>query len=327
MRERKKSFQHEQVYQNNHYKVEKLLPGKHGGKKVVLRRWEQDTEWAIKRTEEHGVAPPGNPLRFIFAMPQEIVDFFGFGMLDSDFKPTFSEQKAHYLVIPDVFEINGALKKLDKLLVKHGYFGIPFRFYLDEDVISNESFLVHFQNDFGLPFSTDSLVSFHDLNYHLIPMLILNQKMLSMAKLHNEVFLKFAAWLRLNHPEVATDSNISSVFGIRSQHLDNTGNLSLLMSDPYFTGHHSLSVRSTKGFIGWGLSPYSYLSETIKAYWKDSTNLNFRDITPKMLTDFEKTLPPEFLTADPETSKLVKNIDTVLGHFYDRILEIQNALK
>lgn len=327
MQARKKEFQHLLVYQNNFYKVEKLLPGKHGGKKVVLRRWEFDSEWAIVRTEEHGTAPPGNPLRFLLAMPKPIADFFSFEMLDKDFKPVLITETTDpkYLVIPDVFEINGALKKLDKMLIKLGYFGIPFRFFLDDGVTSSEAFLQNL-NSAAVPFSTDSLISYHDLNYHLIPMLILNEKMIQLSKLHSNVFLKFAEWLRKNHPNIATDSVISSVLEIRAHHIDNTGNLSLLMASPNFSGHSGVSLRATKGFIGWGKSPYDYLAKTIEATWSDSTHLTLRALNAEMLKEFEKTLSPEFLTPDPATPSLAGDIETIQAQFQQRIQEILQAL-
>jgi hypothetical protein len=328
MKGQQQSFNHFAVYQNEKYRVVEILEGNHGGKLVKLKRWDQSQGWGIPRTEAHGVAPPGNPLKFIAAMPRTIVEFFQFKMFDENNKQIYnmSEKDPTYLVIPDVFEINGALKALDGMLIDNGYEGLPFRYYLESGLVSDHAFLTNYLLHLALPFSTQNEVAYHDMNYHLIPFLIFNKKIIELSQIHTSVFLKFTDWLKENYPKAATPELIRKVLAIRSNHIDNTGNLHLMLANPNFLPHHGPAVRAVKGFIGWGKSPFDYLALTFDGVWKNSPDPVFKQVTFTMLIEFAATLPPPYLNRDPVSASFFTDLETVQKNIKLRLREVRFAI-
>lgn len=327
-RQQKTSYVHQDVYQNNHFKYEGTLKGQYGGKKVRIRLQDPQAEWKMPKITDEDNAPPGNLMLLFKTMPVYLKDFLGFKALDENYNelPAFTNRKPSFLELPDVFEINGALKRLDKILKSNGYFGIPLRFYLESEITSDRSFVEMYVRYSGLPYSKDSSISYHDLNYHLLPIFMFTERMYSDSQRMSEVFLKFADWLVQKHPQAATESALAGIYHIRAHHIDLTGNLSIYLSSPLAPKSIDLGYSASKSFVGAGLSPFEYLSAVIKYKLKDPKNVEFRTINIGHLEEFRSTLEPKFFVENQDMRTLIKDEEELYSAYNYRLMEIQLAL-
>lgn len=321
-----KTFNHQEVYQNDHYEFIKTTRGQNGGKFVLLKLREDKT-WMIGKRFHDDNSVAGNPLWFLSIMPPEITAFFGIEIYDQNmqiFKST-SGPRPIYIRIPDVNEINGTLDKLNKLLTAKKLGAIPYRFLVDQGKTSSEVFLKNLHSKNEMPFSQDNYISFHDLNYHFLTFFLISPEMHAQSQLVTGIYLKFVDWLKLAHPEVATKKVIDEVYDLRANQIDRLGNMTVHMQDPYEVRVFRDARDGISDFLGYGNAPYDFFKTTIVFSMLNSLTLH--SLAGPLFEEFKKTLGPEFLTANKTIQNFLKIEPDEVPNLRPRILEIRKALR
>ena len=320
------AFNHQQVYQNDHYEFIKTVRGSHGGKRVLLKLRDGKT-WMIPQRSYFDNSIGGNPLWFLSVMPIEISEHFGFKIYDQHLKPfkSSSGPRPIYIEIPDVHEINGALEKLDALLISKGLDGIPFRFIVDEGKTGNETFLKNLVFKNGLPFSLDNKISFHDLNYHFMTFFLVTKKMFQQSQLTTEVYLKFADWLKEKHPEAATQSVVNEIYAIRANAIDRLGNLTVHMQDPWDKSYYRAAREGVNDFVGGSGTPFEFFKDSMKHSISQSTVLLLFNFS--YVEEFKKTLDTPYFTSSLEVGKILNDPENEVPDLRFRLLDMRKVLR
>ena len=155
------------------------MPGPNGGKLIILEKNEKVYSWYSQFSLFPG-ADQGDPRASANALGVELAYFFGVRKI--------SENR---MTIPDVKELNGARRKLNRALKALGYRPIPIRFY--EQNIENHqdlTYLRKFISSFGLPYSESGPLRVHDASYHLISVLLTEELLLPVVERYQWI-LKF----------------------------------------------------------------------------------------------------------------------------------------
>jgi hypothetical protein len=132
--------------------------GLHGGKRIKIERLGET--WGSS-ARSHAYDPQGDPRFFALIVGYEAAEFFGFKMLS-----------VTQMLVPDVAELNGAIKSMNALLQQRKYFGlghaqgeaIPVTYYAQ--VKPNlPKYLTEWSKNAKLPIGEGNEY-FHDISFH-----------------------------------------------------------------------------------------------------------------------------------------------------------------
>jgi hypothetical protein len=328
---RNKKINLRSVYQNDQYNLVKIKKGNFGGKTIIVKLRDPKTGWKLPYLTEKDNDPPGNITHLPYALTSDISRLMGINFFDHEFNlmRSFQFKTPTYAEIPDVAEINGALSLIDHILIEDQLEGLPIKsFYSDNGITPDFNFVSQLQTEKKLPFS-----KYHDLNYHVAPLLVLNKQMYDASVLMNQVFLNFADWLQKNHTLIATEKVLSKLFYLRAHQIDLLGNITVYLESPYLENPETekKAYNALRSFTGNGSSAFAYLSH----FMVDSKNNRrndvirsvFKDITPELILDFQKTLDTSYLTPNLELKGFLSDQETVLHWMLNRRRQVQTAIQ
>ncbi len=86
------------------------------------------------------------------------------------------------------------------------------KFQIKTCITPVRTFLENNLKHFHFPFGTKSVIAYHDLNYHFSPIFILSGNIIQASNRQMEIFLKYANWLKKNHPKAVTEKILESFF-------------------------------------------------------------------------------------------------------------------
>ncbi|MBK8201569.1 MAG: hypothetical protein IPK68_04370 [Bdellovibrionales bacterium] len=144
-------------FQSLAFDVVDFLPGKHGGRRLIVKR--KGPWFDLKNELDEKVGDVVPDLRAnIFLLGEKEASFFGFELLD-DFT----------LTVPDVRELNGAISKFDSGLHTEDPRRIAISAYEIPNVTNSMTdYLGNFINDGQIPISQNGKGFFHDIGAHAI---------------------------------------------------------------------------------------------------------------------------------------------------------------
>lgn len=164
------------------------MPGEHGGRLVLLFKNPMFNSWRSRFSI--GAAKQGDPRAPVSLFGPLLTHFFGIRQISED-----------VITIPDVDEVNGAIKKLNTALIELGFQPIPFKYYEmmpepdEQDPKKRVKILFDFIEKatahFLWPFSIrQKFPQIHDVSYHLA-MLMLPVHLLEQFKSRYSLVTKF----------------------------------------------------------------------------------------------------------------------------------------
>lgn len=126
--------------------------GIHGGRRT---NWVRVGPYWLSIKAEAPNAPQGNPFWIADMYGVEAAKFLGMEKI-SDTEIT----------LPNAREINGAIRKINRILIARGQPPILVKFYAQKTA-GITTYLVRFENEFGLPYAPRGGHRVHDFSYHV----------------------------------------------------------------------------------------------------------------------------------------------------------------
>lgn len=149
------------------------------------------------------------------------------------------------------------------------YLKVPFRFLeASESVISEKKYVqLHYQKLF--PIASKGWVRMHDLNYHVMSMLIIPRPYHEAAFLISEIVFKFDEFIQARKDVRHNEKSYSNVFmRVRARDIDLTGNLILYMRDYWLHSRNLEELLKEKNelyrYARPGVSAMEYLRDLIR---------------------------------------------------------------
>lgn len=132
------------------------LPGLHGGRLLIAVKYESYDSW-FSRYQIVPAAGQGDPRMLTTLLGSPLAHFFGIRQISE-----------HEITIPDMDEMNGAIKTLNAALIELGYKPIPISFFkMGEAKHNSRAYIESFASKFQLPFATDLVLMLHDISLHI----------------------------------------------------------------------------------------------------------------------------------------------------------------
>jgi len=146
----------ERIYDRSVFLTGQSLPGFHGGRLLIVFKDADINSW-YSHYQIFPSAGQGDPRQLITLLGSSLAHFFGIRQI--------SERE---ITVPDIAELNGAIKALNKVLVELGYKPIPISFFLQNTEDHNaKTYVQNFTNNQQLPFANHQILLLHDIALHL----------------------------------------------------------------------------------------------------------------------------------------------------------------
>ncbi len=174
-------------FQSLAFDVIDYQPGKHGGKRIIVKR--KGPWFDLKGELDEKVGDIVPDLRAnIFLLGEKEAAFFGFELLD-DFT----------LTVPDVKELNGAISKFNSGLHTEDPRRIVISVYEIPDVTNSiKDYLGNFIHDGQIPISQKGKGFFHDIGAHAIEGFFVDNRLVEIIKSRTGLIIKLLSELRLD---------------------------------------------------------------------------------------------------------------------------------
>lgn len=132
------------------------LPGFHGGRLLIVTKNEFLDSW-YSTYQIYPAAGQGDPRMLVALLGSELAHFFGIRQIsDSE------------ITIPDITELNGAIKALNQALVELGYKPIPLTFFPQgEEQHNARTYVENFTHRHMLPYANHIVLKIHDVALHI----------------------------------------------------------------------------------------------------------------------------------------------------------------
>jgi hypothetical protein len=300
------------VYESENTKVTKVVPGAHGGNLITIKK--DKKMWSVwGKTEVIQQAPMGDPRWLHVSLPKEVANFMKIKRFDDEGKE-LSEfnyfNDTDQMQIPDADEVNGTFKKLDAQLKKTGHDGIPFGFYVENDLATTEIFLKKFVELGRIPMGRTAQLVYHDTVFHILPLMFIKQSWFKESNRKTKITLIFADWIKNFKPELLTSKVDQRILNIRGAEVDLMGNLSPFI---YQAKRHGIGQRTKDmgdrgvySFVGGTSSPFNYL----KMHLQDPTrNFPLKASELDQFGEYLHKVSPDLLEENPEIQSLNSNFD------------------
>jgi hypothetical protein len=153
--------------------LKEKLPGRHGGELMIFSRklfkpWLSDVKKSPNMMD-----PQGTPFGFVYATSGgKIPTFFGFKTVKSGKFSTFLGLKSNMVTVPDIAELNGAIKVINPHLKTQKSAPITVEFYPGGLEVTDRSYLTSYASKHQLPMATKGHLGIHDASYHTTALLL-----------------------------------------------------------------------------------------------------------------------------------------------------------
>lgn len=214
------------------FKIVNVLPGVHGGHRLVIER--QGTWWDWRKNFEAGGGDITQDLRLLPHLLGKSSHFFGFRWLDD-----------RHVLAPDVTELNGAIHAFNAKLPAQDPRRIGLTYYPTQDsFIPLETYVARFAFNGQIPISQNARQFFHDLSSHPIEDFFLDEKLVEIARTRGRFWITFVKAMRkkyAGHTKILAE--------LERAHKDNIGYLGRYI-DFMGMGSGDFLPKSSRLFLG-----------------------------------------------------------------------------